>query len=172
MLFLFFSFHFVPSCKCSPCTCVILFCLFWSLLNEAFPYGCVTFHFFFLVAGCPQPSKYAFSRALCFFFLSFSFFFFLLFICFCSSKSPSFFFFFTGTRFMPLDTIQEKGVIGLFFSHFFTCYLNSWDSSAAKRPLFFPLLLLELFFFFLPLFFFFFDMQRGGKEREREEGDS
>lgn len=65
VLFLFFSSHFVPSCICSPCTCAILFCLFWSLLNKAFPYGCVTFHFF-LVAGCPQPSKYAFSRALFF----------------------------------------------------------------------------------------------------------
>ena len=169
MLFLFFSFHFVPSCKCSPCTCVILFCLFWSLLNEAFPYGCVTFHFFFFSGWVPTTIKIrVLTCAMFFFFFSFSFFF-LMFICFCSSKIPSFFFFFTGTRFMPLDTIQEKGVIGLFFSHFFTCYLNSWDSSAAKRPLFFPLLLFELFFFFLPLFFFF-DMQRGGEGEGKRRG--
>lgn len=147
------------------------FVCFGHFLTKLFPMDVLRFIFFFFSGWVPTTIKIrVLTCAMFFFFLVFLFFFYCLSVS-AIVKALHFFFFFTGTRFMPLDTIQEKGVIGLFFSHFFTCYLNSWDSSAAKRPLFFPLLLLELFFFSY-LFFFFFDMQRGGKEREREEGDS
>lgn len=71
---------------------------------------------------------------------------------------------------MPLDTIQEKGAIGLyFFLLLFHLLPELLEFLCSKASFVFPLFIIRVVVFFLPPSFF--DMQRGrgeGEEKERE----
>ena len=84
------------------------FVCFGHFLTKLFPMDVLRFIFFFLVAGCPQPSKYAFSRALCFFFfLVFIFFFYCLSVS-AVVKALHFFFFLLGRVLCRLTLFKRK----------------------------------------------------------------
>lgn len=148
------------------------FVCFGHFLTKLFPMDVLRFIFFFFSGWVPTTIKIrVLTCAMFFFFLSFSFFF-LLFICFCNSKSPSFFFFFYWDAFYAAWHYSRERSNWTFFFSLFHLLPELLGFLCSKASFVFPLIIIRVVFFFPTSFFFFLICNEGGKEREREEGDS